>query len=311
MKKVIATSMFALFSVVSINANAASICPKYQPYVDGCTFPDKTVLEEIMRGLAKPFRDIWRDQCNTHDRNYQILGKSKQASDSQFYSDMKNRCDSKFNKYLLAPLNQTCRLAAKAVYEVVKDVNTSEYYLPNQRAINYYTDNLSNQVNNGQCAMTPEYAGVYDPTLISYVISRFSSINGRKPSAYERLTLLKLYNPDSGLQQWYNDVSTFSYALGSNTAPEIRIANANTFSTFGKDASGSVGSGLSYSWELTLGNQTGATYTKRFMNMYNETYHVKGTLIVTDSNGSKDLQIIDENYLSRGICAPHAGMHCL
>lgn len=43
------------------------------------------------------YNDIFRNSCNNHDTCYGTIGKSKSTCDNKFLSDMKNKCESKFD----------------------------------------------------------------------------------------------------------------------------------------------------------------------------------------------------------------------
>jgi hypothetical protein len=310
--KAMSALIIPVISFASLSVEA-SICPLKPVIKDGCTFPSGTTLEQVFRAAAKPFRSLWKDQCNAHDVNYQILGKTKQSSDSKLYSDMRRRCDSKFNKYLLAPVNQTCRAAAYSVYVGLKSTDSSEYYKPRQRDrqrdTNEYVGTISNGY--GYCDMTPEYAGFYDPSLLSYINSRFQSLARRKPTAYERFELLNLYSVDSSLDTWKNRVSSeISTNMKFNSAPEIRVVSRNTPEQYKQDASSSQRA-RSFQWDLNIGNRYSSVFSKYYINRYNATYRINGTLKVTDSNGNKDVKIINDTFRSRGGCAPNASLQCL
>ncbi|WP_153188114.1 hypothetical protein [Pseudoalteromonas phenolica] len=316
MKKLKMTTISAVIipalSFASLSAEA-SICPTKPVIQDGCTFPADNPVEKVFRAAAKPFRSLWKSQCNTHDVNYQILGKTKQSSDSKLYEDMRRRCDSKFNKYLLAPANQVCRAAAYSVYVALKNTDSSQYYKPRQRDRQRHTNEYVRTISNGfgHCDMTPEYAGFYDPSLLSYINSRFQSLAGRKPTAYERFELLNLYSVDSSLNTWKSRVSSeINNNLKFNSGPEVRVVSRNNPETFKQDASSSLRA-RSYQWDLNIGNSNSSVFSKTYMNMYDATHRISGTLKVTDSNGNKDVKIINTTFRSKGLCAPNENLHCL
>jgi len=303
-------SVFVVLGLTSFMSAAAPICPKFQPVEDGCTFPEKTVLHEIFRAAAKPYRSVWRNQCNTHDRNYQILGKSKQESDSSFYSDMRSRCDSKFNKYFMPSLNASCRAAASVVYQALKSEIAGDYYTPAQAGVAYYTDITSDNVNSGSCKITPEYANAYDPSLLSQINSTFNSLNNRYPTAYERFKLLAHYTPGESAYNWQQTLTTYSNDYGRKSGPQAKAVNQFSRNTYKKDASSSIGTQLTFDWQLNWGNQSGAVYQKNFMSMYNETYNISGVLEVTDRSNNSDFIIIQDRFRSIGECAPTPDYEC-
>ncbi|WP_105166645.1 hypothetical protein [Pseudoalteromonas sp. T1lg23B] len=301
----IAATLLIAGMSTSFVANA-QICAKPSIVQDGCTFPVVGVITDA----AKPFKDLWRNQCNKHDVNYQTLGKSKQASDSELYADMRARCDSKFNKYLMYSLNRTCRTAASGVYNILKNVDSSKYYLPNQRKIENATQSYVNNINADQCDMTPEYAGVYDPSLLSYINTTFYSIARRQPTAYERFELLSFYDPDTSLSAWQSAVRSQSTQMARLSGPKAVVRNENSRNQYVKSASASTGSNLRYEWDLNYGQQSGVKYTKSFMTRYNETKTIYGSLKVTDSNGRSDLLIINDRFTTTGECAPSPKLEC-
>ena len=299
---VYSTLLTAILSASSFSSEAR-VCYVTPPVQDGCTLPSG--LKEV----AKPFTSLWKNQCNAHDRNYQILGKSKQSSDSEFYADMRNRCDSKFNKVLLFSANQACRTAAYAVYVGLKNVDSEEYYKPNQRKRAAQTSSLYNKLNSDSCGITPEYAGFYDPALLSYLKSTFKRIAGRAPTAYERFELLELYSPDIPMSTWKRDVETRSYQLQRVSGPEVKKLNKNTLNEFRQDASASLRA-QRYEWRLNIGSSDSSIFSKYYLTKYNETYNIRGTLKVVDRNGKRDLMVIDESFTSKGACAPDDSLYC-
>ncbi len=296
------TSFFTEAKVCSIPAAAQ----------DGCTLPSGTFLEQVFRGVAKPFRSVWEAQCNTHDRNYQILGKSKQSSDSDFYADMRKRCDSKFDKYLLAPLNQTCRAAAYSVYVALKNTSSSKYYTANQESRQINTSDFIRMIDNGYgyCEMTPEYAGFYDKSLLDYINITFKNITGRTPTAYERFELLGLYDVDQPLNAWKSlVVSEINNNLKFSSGPEVKLVNKYSLEEYKKDASSSLRAD-EYMWDLNIGTGNDSYFSKILASQYNESHRIYGTLKVADSNGNMDVKIIDETYISKGFCSPDESLQC-
>lgn len=296
--------------IYSFQVSADSICPNYAPVTDKCTFP--SAVNFLMPGISSVYADLWSAQCNQHDINYQVLGKSKSNSDEQLYQDMKDRCDSKFNKYLAPSLNLHCKSIAKGVREVLRSIPESDYYIPNQNLIaNYYKD-VSQKVDNRQCKMTAEKAGFIDPEILSTVNQSFRSKANRAPTAYERLRLIALYSPHNNIYTYYSDVNYYSGLWASNSGPNVNYVNASSIpSELVLNASNSVGSGLRYRWDLNHGNSNTAFFTKRFSTQYNQTFNISGVLEVTDNNNNSDFVIVNESFLSRGECAPSPKYHCL
>lgn len=263
--------------------------------------------------MSAVYADLWSSQCNQHDINYQILGKSKSNSDEQLYSDMKNRCDSKFNKYLAPSLNLHCKSIAQGVREVLRSVSENDYYIPNQNKIaNYYKD-ISQKVDNRQCKITAEKAGFIEPAILSTVNQTFRSKANRAPTAYERLRLIALYSPTQSMSTFTADVNYYSSIWGNYSGPTVNYVNASEFfsNTLILNASNSVGSGLRYRWDLNHGTSNTAIFQEYFSTQYNETFNISGVLEVTDNNNNSDFVIVNEKFLSRGECAPRPGYHCL
>jgi hypothetical protein len=95
-----------------------------------------------------------------------------------------------------------------------------------------------------------------------------------------------------------------------NSAPEIRVVSRNTPEQYKQDASSSQRA-RSFQWDLNIGNGYSSVFSKYYMDRYNTTYSINGTLKVTDSNGNKDVKIINDTFRSRGACAPSANWDCL
>jgi len=300
-------STLAVAFLLSSGKSSAQLCSTYTPYVDGCTFPSSASAISL---AVKPFRSLWRSQCDQHDRNYQVLGKSKQSSDSKLYEDMRGRCDSEFHKIFMAPTNQVCRSAARAVYTALKNVDSSKYYKPNQRRADHYTNSLSDNVNANICQLTAKKANVFDDSLVNEVNAIFNREAGRKPTAYEELRALKLYDADSGMTTFKNAVTSFARNLRNVQVPHVKINSISEPWTFGKDASGSSGQGLKYFWNINGEIQTTPQFKKMLASQYNVSHRMKGSLIITHQNGQRDLEIIDELFFVRGICGPNPSYEC-
>lgn len=302
--------MIVLPLVYSFQVSADSICQSFTPVTDKCTFP--SAVNFVMPGISSVYADLWSAQCNQHDINYQILGKSKSNSDEELYQDMKDRCDSKFNKYLAVSLNLQCKSIAKGVREALRSIPENDYYIPNQNRIaNYYKD-ISQKVDSQQCKMTAEKAGFVDPAILSTVNQTFRSKANRAPTAYERLRLLALYTPSNHLSTFAADVNYFSGLWGGISGPNVNYVRTSSYSSeLILDASTSTGSGLRYRWNLNHGTSNTAFFQKYFSTQYNETFNISGVLEVTDSNNNSDFAIVNETFVSRGECAPRPGYQCL
>ncbi|MCV2883851.1 hypothetical protein OE749_03990 [Aestuariibacter sp. AA17] len=288
---------------LSSQSYAASLCPKFVPYTDGCTFP-------TIDGVTHTLKSVWKDQCNTHDRNYQVLGLSKSAADDILYSDMKRRCDSKFNKWLSPGLNYSCKAVAKGVREGLRAVSSSEYYKPNQNSITSYYRNLSDKVESNVCKLTVEANGSVDTSILSRIKSKFSAAAGRQPTAYEKLKMVALYDVNNSSSTYDYQLSEYARIAGRNSGPIAKVSNAHFYNEYRKDASSSQGIGLTYHWDLNYGTSSSSIFSKRFFNMYNTTYYIKGVLEVTDGNRNRDFIVIDESFMSKGECAPNPSFEC-
>ena len=210
----------------------------------------------------------------------------------------------------MAPANQVCRSAAQAVYTALKNVDSSEYYKPNQRRADNYSNSLSDSVNASVCQMTAEKANVFDSSLINETNTIFNREAGRKPTAYEKLKALKLYNADSGITAFRNSVTSLARNLRNVQVPHVKITSISEPWTFAKDASSSSGQGLRYFWNINGDIQTTSKFTKMLASQYNTTHRMKGSLVITNQNGQRDLAIIDESFFVKGICGPNPDYEC-
>jgi hypothetical protein len=304
--------VFSLFVAVPFltvfNVSAESICPEYDVVTDGCTFP-KAV--EIAMPFTKLYADLWSGQCNQHDRKYQTLGKSKSDSDNEFYSEMKDRCDSKFNKYIAVGLNLECKRVARVVLEVLRNVPENDYYVPNQIKIARHYKETSQKVDNRQCKTTVEKTSFVDANMYATVQNVFKQNAGRKPTAYEKLRLISLYQPAQSSDVYWSDVNYYSQVWGRSSGPNasfIRTSDGMNKVTF--NAATSVGSGLKYRWDLNRGTGSSAVFEESFTTQYDEVFYFNGVLEVTDTNNNSDFLLINEQFKSRGECAPTPKYDC-
>ena len=144
------------------------------------------------------FRGTFTSACNRHDRCYTTLGYSTSKCNSDFLSDMRSACKSKYNRLLRPAEYLACNQTALE-YKAAVDVFTSTKN-PGpafQSELVSLSKKVQMDVNKGMCVTTPERTNIFSPEIIEQVNSTFIAEAGRKPDFNEFFTSINnFYSPE-------------------------------------------------------------------------------------------------------------------
>jgi hypothetical protein len=140
------------------------------------------------------FRSTFTPACNNHDRCYTTLGYSTSKCNSDFLSDMKSACKSKYNRLLrpveYAACNQTALEYKAAVDLFVSKADPGPSFQDELVSLNR---KVQNNMSSGVCMTTPERTNIYSQEIIDQINSIFLAQAGRKPDANEFFSVINLY----------------------------------------------------------------------------------------------------------------------
>ncbi|MDK2593798.1 hypothetical protein [Pseudoalteromonas obscura] len=293
-------------------------CPKFTIPVDGCTIvesdisgvPDK--LENWFFDIVNEVAEEYTDECNTHDRNYWTLGKSRDSSDQQLRADFKEEATESW----LEKLGPEWTLVKKA-WEVMAGVPDDAYYFPRQQdAYNTYTG-IGKKVKANQCFETAADLPI-DASLLNVAKATFRSITSREPTSYEEFDMVELYNSRDG-----GNLSNFRIAVDAYATSKINVsgpeAKVVVTKDVGIDQSSITFSVPQYSADgqkletyvraFGKGSKTGSL-TLSFKEKYDYTYTISGLVVVTDENGNSDFKKFETQLKVNGWCSNREGVAC-
>ncbi len=295
-----AFSMGIILLLFSMPTFAGGICPKIQVNSDGCT---GAILYPTMAA------HFW-GSCKQHDTCYSTMGAERSTCDSSFRRDMRSDCNSKYNKYLLPGLNQSCKAAAELIYNAVRAGGES-YYDDAQDDYSVLITQTIQQIQNESCATTPERVGLISNVLIDFIEAEFMRIKGRAPGMYEYFDMLALYDIDQSTASWKNRV-TDKISQITLTPPKINLVKTNFDGRYKLDASSSQGNALAFDWRINNTHTSGPVYTKSYFQYptYTQVYYFKGYLYVTDGINNRNFQLIDDKLTIKGLCSNGPGGVC-
>ncbi len=297
----------ALLNVVLCFAiSAGELCPSYKISGNGCNTKFNGVEFKYLPTVSI-FATYFKSSCNRHDICYRTLGEERAICDSAFRADMKNKCDSQFNKWLSLGLNASCKVAANAGYYAVKGAGIDNY---NTAQINVAKDNQSliSSVDSESCGMEPKIADIYSSNLLDFIASEFLQQKGREASVYEKFDMLKLYNENQAISYWESLVSQAISTI-SLTPPKAKYNKTSFGGLFKLDAASSTGDSPLYEWKINNENTSGTIYQKHYFDYptFTETHYFKGYLFITSNNGKRDLKVVDDKLTIIGLCSNKFG----
>ncbi|ESP93249.1 MULTISPECIES: hypothetical protein [Pseudoalteromonas] len=293
-------------------------CPTFTIPVDGCTIvesdiggvPDK--LENWFFDIVNEIAEEYTDECNTHDRNYWTLGKTRHSSDQQLKADFREEAtESWFEK-----LGPEWKLVEQA-WKVMAGVRDEDYYIPRQQdAYTRYT-NIGKKVKANQCFQHAADLPI-DTALLNVAKATFRSITSREPTAYEEFDMVELYNPTHG-----GDLSSFRIAVDAYATSKINVSGPEALVVVNKvegiDQSSITLSVPQYSadgqkletYVRAFGQDSrDGSLTLSFSYKYDQALTISGWAVVTDENGNSDFKKIEEKLNVKGWCSPREGIDC-
>ena len=280
---------------------------------DGCSTRYNGVdLAYLVPGLAV-YNSVFRSACDKHDKCWTQLGASYPSCDSQFLSDMKDRCDASFNKFLMPAENLNCKAMANTYKEAVTYYRTS---LAPGTAAGFQTEArnrslaLEASVTSDSCGTTPAGTTLYAPDFISQVQDVFLSTAGRYPTIYEFLGAVNQGNLVTDPAGWNAGVVTRAQMAAATPVPAVGWVltmsddyNANLTAT-------PVLSNTNYLWRVSAGSGTGPSVAYSFWPpLFNQKVYFKGFVKATSATNAnaKNMAIIDTYITLTGTCAPNNG----
>ena len=284
---------------------------------DGCTTRYEDVdLAYLVPGLSV-YNSVFKSACDNHDKCWTQLGANYPSCDSQFLSDMKDRCDSAFNKFLFPSENLNCKAMANAYKDAVTLYRTSlKPGVPN--GFQYEARNrslaLENSVNSDSCGTTPSGTTLYAPAFIAQVQNTFVSYAGRYPTIYEFLAAVNQGDLVADPIGWNAGVVTRAQQAAANPPPAVGWYMTNPSDYGVKFTANPILANASYLWRLSGGSRAGSSITySYFPPLFNQKILFKGFLKVTNSAGVRNMVVIDTSYVLPGSCAPNNGpnVNCL
>lgn len=295
---------------VASPSTSANICPTKKIIFDGCTVP-----QPDLRKILKPFRSLFKKSCNQHDKDYQTLGMSRSAADSNFKHAMKKDC----KKLWIPGVVQACQSSAQLAFLALRKQSDANYYDPNQQKMSNHAVSTNINVQGNLCNSTPEHQSIYHTELLNIVNANFSSIVKRKPTAYERFKMLSYYDWTNrgDYSAFKNDVNHYAYSRRGVSVPlinHVTVGYADDMNvgqnTMGIYTSLLNSNGVTYNFKTNYGSSQNDTFIYDFENLYDQTYRVSGSLKVTDNNGNRDFKMFKANFFAQGDCSSGSGRLC-
>ncbi len=301
-----------LISLSSIPA-MAQICAPSNAAVgngigDGCSVPPNAPVLFPHIGI---FQNTFTPACDQHDKCYTRLGADYGSCDSAFYEDMRNRCDSKYNKILRPVEWAACRQTAFEYYTAVQEyrrfLNTETGFQVEARNRSlwqqYYLDTDT-------CGTTPERTTLYAPQLITQINNAYLSSAGRLPTVYEFMATANAGDIANDRTGWNSLLYTLAAQAAGVQPPAIGytkvVASLGTEHTL---TANPIVAGVAYRWRLPNGFSTdGPTAFMWFEEpMYNATLQIKGYLKATSPSGVRNLALVEYSAHLQGWCGRRGG----
>ncbi|KZN61869.1 hypothetical protein N473_20215 [Pseudoalteromonas luteoviolacea CPMOR-1] len=293
-------------------------CPKFHIPVDGCTIVEGNLngvpgkLENWFFDYVEDHSKEYEEECNTHDKNYWTLGKTRYSSDQILRADLKREATES-----LAEKTGVEWLLVREAWNVMAGFSNDDYYNPRQQdAYNKYTS-IGKQVKNNQCFQHAADLPI-DSGLLNTAKATFRSITSREPTAYEEFDMIELYNPLDG-----GYLGNFTYAVDAYARSKINVSGPNARVVVQKSVS-IDGSSITFSIPQYSANgqkleryisafgessRTGSL-TLSFTERYNQTFTISGWAMVTDENGNSDFQRFEEKLQITGTCSASEEQAC-
>jgi hypothetical protein len=279
---------------------------------DGCSTKYKGVdFTYLVPGLAV-YNSVFRSACDKHDKCWTQLGANYPGCDSQFLSDMKDRCDSAFNKFLMPAENLNCKTMANTYKEAVTYYRTS--LAPGTAAgFQYEARNrsiaLESSVNADSCGTTPPGTTLYAPAFITQVQNVFVSTAGRNPTIYEFLAAVNQGDLVADPAGWNAGVVARAQQAAANPPPSVGWYLTMPDDYTVRLNATPVLSGTNYLWRVSAGGGTGSSVTYSFWPpLFNRKVLFQGFIKATNaSTGIRNMAIIDTSVTLAGTCAPNNG----
>jgi hypothetical protein len=278
---------------------------------DGCTTRYEGIeLSNYFPGIAV-HNALFKSACDKHDKCWTQLGASYPSCDSQFLSDMKDRCDSAFNKYLMPGENLGCKTVANTYKDAVTyyrtslrpDVPAGFQYEARTRSFG-----LESSVNSDTCGTTPAGTTLYTPGFITQVQNVFVSVAGRNPTIYEFLSAVNQGDLVADPTGWNAGVMARAQLAAANPPPAVGWVLTSPSEYSAKFTVTPVVPNVAYLWRLSAGNATGTTVTYSYWPpMFNLKVYFKGFVKATNAAGVRNMALVDTSVVLPGTCAPNNG----
>lgn len=171
------------------------------------------------------FKSTFTSACNNHDRCYTTLGYSTSKCNSDFLSDMKAACKSRFNRYLqpveFLACNQTAMEYKIAVDIFEKEENPGPSF---QKHLVELGDQVKDAVSGGSCFTTPERTNIYSPEVVKEVNESFETYSGRKPVVTEFIDAVNTNYTSEKYELNKQGVDEYAKRRAAVKYPEIQVA---------------------------------------------------------------------------------------
>jgi hypothetical protein len=276
---------------------------------DGCSTRYEGVEFEWLHHEIAVYNSVFKPACDKHDKCWTQLGTDYSACDGQFLTDMKNRCDSKFNKYLMPAENLHCKAVANNYKDAVTLYRTN--LKPEQpTAFQIEARNrsllLEASVNGDVCGTNPQGTTLYAPALITQVNSAFQTSAGRLPTIYEFLRAVNSSNIATDRTAWTTSLYNIAAAAAGVTPPSVGWVKTHpTMYSYTFTASPNV-AGVSYLWKVMQITGSGPSLTLTFRPPEQSwAPQMHGFLRATNGAGVKNMAVIETSgWLIGTSCSP-------
>lgn len=277
---------------------------------DGCTlksqFRNNTLNAEWIPHIGF-FKGTFTGSCDRHDKCLTQIGNLTHECNSEFYSNLRQACDDRYNWYQPAE-RALCHSTAYEYYRAVEAFQSEEMTRSLQSASVTESLNIGSRINALQCGTTPERTQLYSGRFMESVNNRFLSIAGRRPTTFEFFEAANSISFIEYNSSWESNLTNLAYNALYRPAPPTASFSIN--SIFGLRLNAQMIPGATYFWKVnSLSSQAQTMSVISMAPRYNTTYSLKGFLVV-QQNGIRNMELVDQRVTVIGTCGPSAGQPC-